>query len=155
MKKLIFLLIVTFSLNSFSQHNSVDWNTDMNKSIELSEKTGKPILLFFTGSDWCGWCKKLVREVFAKPEFAKWAKENVILVEIDFPRKTKLSAELQKQNRSLQQMFGVRGYPTVWFVQPEKSNDGQVNLTKIGSTGYVAGGPSKWIAAANQILKKK
>ena len=102
MKKLIFLLIVTFSLNSFSQHNSVDWNTDMNKSIELSEKTGKPILLFFTGSDWCGWCKKLVREVFAKPEFAKWAKENVILVEIDFPRKTKLSAELQKQNRSLQ-----------------------------------------------------
>ena len=51
-------------------------------------------------------------------------------------------------------MFGVRGYPTVWFVQPEKS-DGQVNLTKIGSTGYVAGGPSKWIAAANQILKKK
>ena len=155
MKKLIFLLIVTFSLNSFSQHNSVDWNTDMNKSIELSEKTGKPILLFFTGSDWCGWCKKLVREIFAKPEFSKWAKENVILVEIDFPRKTKLSAELQKQNRSLQQMFGVRGYPTVWFVQPEKSNDGQVNLTKIGSTGYVAGGPSKWIAAANQILKKK
>jgi len=127
----------------------------MNKSIELSEKTEKPILLFFTGSDWCGWCKKLVREVFAKPEFAKWAKENVILVEIDFPRKTKLSAELQKQNRSLQQMFGVRGYPTVWFVQPEKSNDGQVNLTKIGSTGYVAGGPSKWIASANQILKKK
>ena len=155
MKKLILLLLITFSLNSFSQHTDANWNTDMNKSIELSMKSGKPIILFFTGSDWCGWCKKLVREVFIKSEFEKWAKKNVILVEIDFPRKTKLSAELQKQNRSLQQMFGVRGYPTVWFVQPEKSNDGQVNLTKIGSTGYVAGGPIKWIAAANQILKKK
>ena len=154
MKKLIFLLFVTFSLNSFSQHNSVDWNTDMNKSIELSEKTEKPILLFFTGSDWCGWCKKLVREVFAKPEFSKWAKENVILVEIDFPRKTKLSAELQKQNRSLQQMFGVRGYPTVWFVTPQPEA-GKVNFNQLGSQGASPLDAKAWIAGANKILNTK
>ena len=60
-----------------------------------------------------------------------------------------------KQNRELQQMFGVRGYPTIWFVKPEKSSQGKFNLSQIGSTGYVAGGPLSWIGAAENILKKK
>ena len=52
-------------------------------------------------------------------------------------------------------MFGVRGYPTIWFVNPVKTDKGQVNLSQLGSTGYVAGGPTKWIAAANKILNNK
>tara|TARA_Y100001954_G_C15692563_1_gene543575 strand:+ start:58 stop:525 length:468 start_codon:yes stop_codon:yes gene_type:complete len=155
MKKLILLLFVSFSLNSFSQQSSLEWHTDMNKAIEISVKTQKPMLLFFTGSDWCGWCKRLVKEVYNKPEFEKWAKNNVVLVEIDFPRKSKLSEEIQKQNRELQQMFGVRGYPTIWFVNPETKNQASVNLSQLGSTGYVAGGPSKWIESAEKILSKK
>lgn len=127
----------------------------MNKSIQTSLETNKPIMLFFTGSDWCGWCKKLVREVYVKPEFKAWANKNVVLVEIDFPRRSKLSDQIQKQNRDLQQMFGVRGYPTIWFVNPVKTDKGQVNLSQLGSTGYVAGGPTKWIAAANKILNSK
>ena len=164
MKKLILLLIVAFSFNSLSQESNVEWHTDMNKAIEVSMKSKKPMLLFFTGSDWCGWCKRLVREVYNKPEFKKWAKRNVVLVELDFPRGTKLAPSIQKQNRKLQQMFAVRGYPTIWFVKPEKSysleegslqEQGKVNLSKIGSTGYVAGGPIKWIESAESILKKK
>ena len=155
MKKFILLLFVSFSLNSFSQQSSLDWHTDMNKAIEISVKTQKPMLLFFTGSDWCGWCKRLVKEVYDKPEFAKWAKNNVVLVEIDFPRRSKLSEETQKQNRELQQMFGVRGYPTIWFVKPETKNQASVNLSQLGSTGYVAGGPTKWIESAEKILSNK
>ena len=155
MKKLILLSFVAFSFQSFSQHIGNEWNTEMNKSIEISLDTKKPIMLFFTGSDWCGWCKKLVREVYDKPEFKKWAKKNVVLVEIDFPRKSKLPAEIQKQNRDLQQMFGVRGYPTIWMVNPIKNKNGQITLDKLGSTGYVAGGPTKWITAANKILNSK
>ena len=155
MKKLILLLFVAFSFNSLSQESNVEWHTDMNKAIEVSMKSKKPMLLFFTGSDWCGWCKGLVREVYNKPEFKKWAKRNVVLVELDFPRGTKLTPSTQKQNRELQQMFGVRGYPTIWFVMPEKSSQGKVNLSQIGSTGYVAGGPIKWIESAESILKKK
>ena len=155
MKKLILLLFTIVSFTSLSQHSGNDWNTDMNKSIQISQQTGKPLMLFFTGSDWCGWCKKLVKEVYKTPEFNKWAKKNVVLVEIDFPRRTKLAEELTKQNRELQQMFGVRGYPTIWFISPKKGSDGKVNLNKLGSTGYVAGGPTKWIEAANQFLKKK
>ena len=155
MKKLILLLLVSFSLNSFSQQSTLEWHTDMNKAIEISVKTQKPMLLFFTGSDWCGWCKRLVKEVYDKPEFAKWAKNNVVLVEIDFPRRSKLSEETQKQNRELQQMFGVRGYPTIWFVKHETKNQASVNLSQLGSTGYVAGGPTKWIESAEKILSNK
>ena len=111
-------------------------------------------MLFFTGSDWCGWCIRLQTEVFKKPEFATWAKDNVVLVELDFPRRTALSAELTAQNNELQQFFAVQGYPTVWFVNAT-TNDGKVNFDKLGSTGYLAGGPEIWLNVANGIIKKK
>ena len=156
MKKLLVVLLVAFALNGFAQQKPLEWNTDVNKVVNLSIQTGKPLFFFFTGSDWCGWCKRLQREVFFKPEFAVWANKNVVLVELDFPRRTKLSAELQKQNRELQQMFGVRGYPTIWFVTPVIKGK-QVDLLekRLGSQGYVAGGPKAWITGADKIIKPK
>ena len=120
----------------------------------MSRDKNKPLFLFFTGSDWCGWCKRLQKEVFFKPEFITWANKNVVLVELDFPRRTQLSAELQKQNKQFQQMFGVRGYPTIWFVNPE-IRDTKVNFQKLGSQGYVAGGPKAWIAGADKCIKPR
>ena len=155
MKKLILPILISIASLSFSQSINNEWHTDMNEALEVSFKTNKPLMLFFTGSDWCGWCKKLVREVYKTSEFSRWAKKNVVLVDIDFPRKTKLSEELLKQNRELAQMFGVRGYPTVWFVNPSIAQDGKVNLEKIGNTGYVKGGPTAWIGSADLILNKK
>jgi protein disulfide-isomerase len=96
----------------------------------------------------------LVKEVFVKQEFKAWATKNVVLVELDFPRRTPISEDLKKQNRELGQIFGVRGYPSIWFVTP-KVIDGKVNFDKIGSQSYVAGGPKAWIAGANKILKNK
>ena len=158
MKKLILLLFTIVSFTSFSQLIEGNWlNTEkpeMNKAIEISQKTNKPIMLFFTGSDWCGWCKKLVKEVYKTSEFNTWAKKNVVLVEVDFPRRSKLSSELTAQNNSLKQNFQPRGYPTVYFVKPVKGADGNVQFKTLGQTGYVAGGPTKWIASANQFLKK-
>jgi protein disulfide-isomerase len=117
-------------------------------------KTKKPMLLFFTGSDWCGWCIRLQKEVLKTPEFAAWAKENVVLLELDFPRRSPQQPEIQQQNKQLQQVLEVRGYPTVWFVNPSKK-DGKTNLDKLGSTGYVAGGPAAWLEGAKQIIAKK
>ena len=111
-------------------------------------------MLFFTGSDWCGWCIKLQKEVFFKPEFEAWAKKNVVLVELDFPRRKKLSEKLRQQNASLQQTFQVQGYPTIYFVEAEKTGEGRVNLNSLGKAGYMRGGPSVWIANANTFLKK-
>jgi protein disulfide-isomerase len=156
MKHLLVVVLIAFSLNGFAQQKPLEWHTDVNKAIKISVETEKPLFFFFTGSDWCGWCKRLQKEVFFKPEFAIWANKNVVLVELDFPRRTKLSAELQKQNRELGQMFGVRGYPTIWFVTPV-INGKQVDLLekRLGSQGYVAGGPNAWIAGANKIIKPK
>jgi thioredoxin-related protein len=153
MKKLILTLFLVLGSLTI-QAQELTWHTDMNKAMEVSKKTKKPLLLFFTGSDWCGWCIRLQKEVLKTPEFAKWAKDNVVLVELDFPRRTAQQPEIQKQNMELQQALGVRGYPTVWFVNATKK-DGKINLEQIGSTGYVAGGPTAWLAGANQILANK
>ncbi|CAM4053230.1 MULTISPECIES: thioredoxin family protein [Flavobacterium] len=153
MKKIFLVLF----LISFSMSNAQEliWHTDMNKASELSIKEKKPMLLFFTGSDWCGWCIRLQKEVLKTSEFGKWAKENVILVELDFPRRTAQDATIKAQNSQLQSIFQVRGYPTVWFVTPKKSDEGKMNLNGLGSTGYVAGGPEKWLAVADGIVSKK
>ena len=154
MKKLLVVLLVALSINGFAQQKEIEWHTDVNKAVNISVETGKPIFFFFTGSDWCGWCKKLVKEVFIKKEFKTWATKNAILVEIDFPRRTPISDDLKKQNRELGNMFGVKGYPTGWFVTPTIV-DGKVNFNKLGSQGYVRGGPQGWISGANNILKTK
>lgn len=149
MKKIIVALLFLFTLQISAQE--LTWHNDINKAIDISSKSKKPMLLFFTGSDWCGWCIKLQKEVFLKPEFSEWAK-NVVLVELDFPRKTQLEEKLKQQNAQLQQIFQVTGYPTIWFVTPQENGE-QINLQQLGKTGYVAGGPSKWLEVANQFIK--
>jgi len=149
------LLTLLFILGSYAvEAQELVWNNNLKNSIEISNKTKKPLLLFFTGSDWCGWCIRLQTEVFKTPEFKKWANENVVLVELDFPRRTVLAPEITEQNNQLQQFFAVQGYPTVWFVNASNS-DGKVNIDKLGNTGYLAGGPKVWLETANGILKKK
>ncbi|HRZ73507.1 MAG TPA: thioredoxin family protein [Flavobacterium sp.] len=151
MNKIILYFVFFWSLQTLSAQE-LKWQTDINKAIELSTKSKKPLMLFFTGSDWCGWCIKLQKEVFQKPEFVEWSKK-VILVELDFPKKTQLEASLKQQNDQLQQIFQVQGFPTIWFVSPQK-NGTQINLQQLGKTGYVAGGPEKWLEAVNQFMPK-
>lgn len=147
----VFLILGSMSL----QAQDIYWETNFKKATETSLKTKKPILMFFTGSDWCGWCIRLQKEVLRTAEFAEWAQKNVVLVELDFPRKNEQTPEIRQQNAELQQLLQVQGYPTVWFVRPSEKKDGKVNLDKLGSTGYVAGGPASWIATANPIIAEK
>ncbi len=73
----------------------------------------------------------------------------MVLVELDFPRRTKLDPKLEAQNNELQSLFQIRGYPTVLFVLAEKKTDRSINLQQLGKTGYLAGGPDKWLENAN------
>jgi thioredoxin-related protein len=154
MKKILFILFISLSAITVKAQEDMTWHTDMAKASELSMKEKKPLMLFFTGSDWCGWCIRLQKEVFKKEEFIKWAKQNVILVELDFPKKTAQEEAIKQQNYQMQQIFQVKGYPTVWLVNPEKTAEGKINLSALGSTGYVAGGPEKWLEGVNSIIKK-
>lgn len=153
MKKIILILFLVISGITVKAQEGQTWLTDINKAIEASRQDQKPMFLFFTGSDWCGWCMRLQNEVFKTSEFTAWAKDHAILVELDYPRRTPQTDAIKAQNNQLQQMFNVQGYPTVWFVKPTIKEDGKINLEQIGSTGYLAGGPSVWINSANNIIR--
>jgi thioredoxin-related protein len=165
MKKLILIiLLVAIGATSFSQSTSgheaekLLWHTNMMQAYELSKSTKKPIFAFFTGSDWCGWCRKLQKDVFQKTEFIEWAKDNVILVELDFPRTKKLPDDLAQQNQELQQVFRVSGFPTIWvfFLNKDESSN-KFSISALGSLGYPRGAVSgreeiKFLKDANDVL---
>ena len=152
MKKIVLALLLIGGMSINAQEN-LKWHTDMKEAIAISKSENKPLFLFFTGSDWCGWCIRLQKEVFNTPEFLAWS-EKVVMVDLDFPRAKAQPEAIKAQNQQLQQVFQVRGYPTVWFAKEGVTADGKTNLEQLGSTGYVAGGPGKWLEVANQIIAK-
>ncbi len=159
--KNIILLASTLFLFAFTNNQDTEykaenegWEVNIEKAYEISKKTGKPILANFTGSDWCGWCKKLKREVFDHQEFKDWAKENVVLVELDFPRSKQIPDDIKAQNNSLRQAFNVMGYPTIWvFYLTKGAENQQMNIEALGKTGYVAGGPAAFTGGVDQMIE--
>jgi thioredoxin-related protein len=121
------------------------WTTDYNKALAQAKTEKKMVLLDFTGSDWCPWCIKLDKEVFAQPKFQDFAKKNLILVEVDFPQSKEQTAELKKQNSDLQDKYNIQGYPTVIVLNP----DGK----KVGELGYQPGGADAFLAELAKVPK--
>ena len=152
MKKILVLFILFCSKLNNAQTVDLNWYTNLSDAVSISINKKKPIMLFFTGSDWCGWCIRLKKEVFNHQEFKTWSDNNIILVELDFPRRKKLDSNILNQNRELARIFGVTGYPTIWFVKPEVLESKKVNLLKLGKLGYVAGGTNKWVSIAENLI---
>jgi thioredoxin-related protein len=169
MKRIQIFLFTTILFTIFSndrvraqeQKNGLTWYTDINQAYDISNKAQKPIFAFFTGSDWCVWCHRLEHNVFEKPGFKEWARKNVVLLELDFPRKKKLPEKLANQNNGLQQFFKIQGYPTVWmfYLKKDKDKGDKFNVQPLGSLGYPESEAGKeevtFIDQANQVLKNK
>ena len=115
------------------------WLTDLPTAQVQAKKENKQVLLDFTGSDWCGWCIKFNKEVLSTPEFAEYAAKNLVLVEVDFPRKKEQSAELKKTNSALGSKYKADGYPTFVVLNKHGKEIGR-------QEGYSAGGPKAFIA---------
>jgi len=124
--------------------SGIVWVTDVNTAFKLSKKTNKPVFAFFTGKKWCGWCKKLVAQVLSKPEFAKYANDKYIMLELDFPRRDR--SKITPEMVALQRKFDVRGYPSVLLL------DHKQNL--LGRTGYQNMTPQQYIAHLETMLSK-
>jgi protein disulfide-isomerase len=124
----------------------LEWHTDLAKAQALAKAENKLVMLDFTGSDWCGWCIKLHKEVFSTDEFAEYAKKNLVLVEVDFPRKKEQSAEQKQANQALQGKYEIKGYPTLIVLDSEGK--------QVGQLGYVKGGPKAWIEEFEKQAKK-
>ena len=125
------------------------WSHDVDAALKQAKKEGKDVLMDFTGSDWCGWCIRLNKEVFSQKEFLPAVTKNFVLVELDFPRRKQLSPEIKKQNVKWQQKFQVRGYPSIMLVD----SDGR----PYAQTGYQAGGAEKYLSHLSdlQSIRKK
>lgn len=121
------------------------WITSYQEAQQEAKASNKLVLLDFTGSDWCGWCKLLDREVFSKPQFKEYASKNLVLVELDFPRTKPMSAALRAENTRLARQYQVAGFPTIIVL----NGDGRV----VGALGYVEGGPDAFIAELEKIRK--
>jgi protein disulfide-isomerase len=113
------------------------WLTDYEKAQKEAQAKNKLLLMDFTGSDWCGWCIMLDKEVFSKPEFKDYANKHLVLLELDFPRTKRLPPETTAQNEKLLQKFRVQGFPTVVVFDS--------NGKPLGALGYEAGGPKVFI----------
>jgi protein disulfide-isomerase len=135
------ILLATTTSSLFANSG---WLTNYDDAVKESKSSGKPILANFTGSDWCGWCIKLHKEVFSKDEFKTWAAENVVLLELDFPRKKAQTAEIKAQNKELKKKHAIRGFPTVLILD----SDGN----KMGQTGYRRNGPTEWTNYADLLI---
>ena len=142
--------------------NNSGWLINYEDVYNQSVEQNKPIMANFTGSDWCGWCKKLKKAVFDTETFKKWAEQNVILFELDYPRRTPQDSDIKQQNANLQRTFGqlVRGFPTVLIfdierVLKEDGSKSQDNIKIIGQRmGYMAD-PVSFINVAETNLKNR
>mgnify|MGYP006123347003 CR=1 FL=1 len=145
MKKILFLLLTVFSIScgliSSSNEPTELWLTDVKQAVELSNETGKPIFAFFTGKQWCSWCKKLERQILSQEVFVNFAKENLILLELDFPRG---SRDLPLEQIKLARKFQIKGYPTVILM------DGKTNM--LGKTGYEYMTPEEYVAHIKKMI---
>jgi thiol-disulfide isomerase/thioredoxin len=123
------------------------WVTNWADAKAQAAKEKKLLLIDFSGSDWCGWCMKLDKEVFSKKDFLAEAKKKYVMVLLDFPRdKSGQSEELQKQNDKLQEEFQVEGFPSVFLAKA----DG----TPIAKTGYRPGGPKVYLGHLEELVSQ-
>ena len=146
--KIIRTAVLVFALCGLllvSAQAQPSWLSDF-RQAQADAKAGKKLLLLnFTGSDWCGWCIRLEREVFSQPEFQAYAKDNLVLMTVDFPRAKPLSAEVRKQNEELAQKYLVEGFPTIVVL----NGDGK----QVGELGYVPGGASAFVSELKKVPK--
>ncbi|RYD60467.1 MAG: thioredoxin family protein [Verrucomicrobiaceae bacterium] len=121
------------------------WETDFELAKQRAKDEKKDLLVDFTGTDWCGWCIKLKKEVFDQPAFQEYAKKHLIMVELDFPRKKVLPEKLKEQNKELAEKYEIQGYPTILLLNSKGR--------EVARTGYQEGGPDKYIDHLKSLLK--
>lgn len=128
----------------FAQAGGEGWSHEFAASAKKAADENKVMLVDFTGSDWCGWCIKLNKEVFSHDEFKNGVKDGYVLVELDYPRdKSKLTPETIEQNEALQEKYAVKGFPTILLLDGEGR--------PFAKTGYQAGGPVEYVKHLNEL----
>lgn len=151
MKKMSFILLTFFLLsNAFgvekptASSQTIHWYTNYDEASEVAKSKDLPILLFFTGSDWCTWCTKLEEEALHQSEFADLTSEKFVFVKLDFPMHHPLEPRAASQNQQLKKKYNISGFPSIVIVDEQGR--------RIGSTGYRQGGATRYASHLLQMV---
>ncbi len=125
----------------------VQWLTSFQQAKTQALGRHVPILADFSGSDWCGWCMKLEKEVFTEKAFKDYASTNFVLLLVDFPRRTAQDAEVAKQNQAMAEQYGIEGFPTILLLDATGK--------ELARTGYRPGGAQAYVQHLKSLLAKR
>jgi len=123
------------------------WALDLPTALAQAKAENKIVLVDFTGSDWCMWCRKFDNDVLSQPEFASYAKTNLVMVMLDFPNAKPQSDAVKKANKNLKEKFKMNGFPTYVVLTPDGKEIGR-------QVGYLHGGPQAFIAELDKFRKQ-
>ncbi|NBC28729.1 MAG: thioredoxin fold domain-containing protein [Spirochaetes bacterium] len=137
MKRLTVIVVLALLVTAVGTADVFDWTQDLDAALERAEQEDKAVFLYFAGTDWCGWCHRLMDEVLHAAPFEEYATEALVPVLIDFPREGEQSAERRARNNELAKRYEISGFPTVFLLSPAEE--------VILQTGYLPGGPANYI----------
>lgn len=142
------IILLTFACSEYSAEDKsgLTWHENLESAVKIAKEENKKVLVNFTGSDWCVWCKKLNAEVFTQKEFAEYAKQNLVLVKLDFPRSIEQSTTQKEYNNSLLNKYGVRGFPTILLFDQ--------NGNPVFKTGYLPGGAGNYVKHLEEVFAR-
>ena len=142
--KFLLLLLATIGIPALAHADA--WHTNYNRARARAKAENKPVLMYFTGSDFCGYCKKLDREALDQRAFENYAAQNLVLLKLDFPARKPQSRQEREQNEVLKMKYRVAGFPTLILLNPNGSPAGEVV--------YRRGGPRPLIAQIEKTLRR-
>lgn len=116
--------------------NEITWETNYQQALKRAQAENKPIFLFFTGTDWCTYCKLLEKQILSKPQFIQQVGNRFVFVKLDFPMNKSQGSDIDQQNQALQNKYNIKGFPTVVILSPKEE--------RIATTGYSSKGPDKY-----------
>ena len=144
LKTIASIVFFLCSIFVFSQN----WQPKYAEALMLAKEQGKPMIVVFSGSDWCAPCIKLERNIWQSPEFKTYSQNHYILYKADFPRKksNQLSQEIAKQNAELAQWLNASGhFPLIVVLSADEK--------VLGKTGYKKLNPDAYISLLNTFIK--
>jgi disulfide reductase len=148
---LMVMLVLVISLNAAGETpnttDKIKWLTNLEDAMNEAKVTNRYIFVDFTGSDWCGWCFKLDEEVFEKEAFIDYAKDNLIMLKLDYPKSIKQTPEVKKYNNEMAMKYKIQGFPTILMLDK--------NGEEIAKTGYQSGGALNYVDHIEELLKGK
>ncbi len=147
--------LAVFSISAFASDVAKEgaqagkWTMDYDAALKLAKEKNLPILINFTGSDWCGWCKLMDESVFAKKEWQEYAAEKLVLVTIDFPQDQSIVPQKWvARNEELSAKWGIKGYPTYVLL----ASDGAKEIARLGAGRDKT--PESFIQEVEDALKR-